>query len=732
MKISNFLLIILSLVYLTGCGGSDNVRSDLPDTDRVLETLTVGADGVLNYTGTGDFEGFTLSLNDTSLAGRTVYVEKTNISGTVDNYNTLSYKYSVRFTPTETDETSVPYNAAITLPYTLRDSATHASTVLLTLLKPLEDKDAVLLSSTKPSSGTIRAANATIPAAFFAGYAIPVVIIPEKEFIKFVGKSSFEARNDGEFADELNNAYPDRIRAIPNVQPGEKVTLDIDAGAFGGNIALNGVTWSVTRASGGTVSFTTEGNTMTFIPTTFENYTVNATVVGVNTTQKTQSVIVYARAYSYNKDTGESYCMMFCHSGSIEAPEFVDVYGREIMRPIIDFWQESGHAGTQKSGSSCAECHSTGAFKVDRTAAGSDQFADAFGYDDVTAPDNAHLTGVTCEACHGPSAVFTGGLNGTISFNGHPEVTSIDSGSCLSCHEHGRGGGSHFAKFYVEEDNENISTHEGAHTVANFDTLVMNDSCFKCHTGQGAIAKILGVSVRPADFDKFSGITCNVCHDPHGEGDLHAQLRKTGNTVLKVRDVDHTLTAGNSFVCYQCHNTDNANVGDIPHNAQAEMYEGIGGYTYGQTLNLPSFHKPLRSCVECHMALPNASKSDAKTHVMNMTVDLEERIAACNTECHVAFNLTIVDGGYELNGKRAEITALMTELRTKINTLTGKPIENEITVIENISGNQELTDALNYAAYNYNFIRMDRSSGAHNFRYTQKLLELSLEDLERF
>jgi hypothetical protein len=733
MKISKLLLVILSFVYLIGCGGSDSVRKDMPDTIRVMETLTVGQDGKLDYVGTGDFSGFGITIDDTRLAGKTIYVEKSDIPGTVDNYNSLSSKYSVRFTQYETAQPTDLYNAVISIPYQLSGSATVASTVMLTLLKP-ENKDAIQLSASKPADGILKVTNASFPAAFFAGYKVATVTPEQNTFIKLVGKSILDAQQDSEFSgtDSNNVKYRDRVRALSNVQPGEKVTLTIDEGAFGEKTIST--SWTVTFSN--TEVATSQDKIFTFLPDRFGDFTVALSATGISANVKTETLTIRSRAYSYDIDTNESYCLKFCHS-TIDAPNFLDVYGRPVMRDIIAVWQDSSHASAQKSSNSCAECHSTGAFRVDRATTGNDEFPGAYGYDDLATADRQHLMGVTCEACHGPSSTYSGALNGDINFDGHPEGTSIDSGVCLSCHEHGRDNGSHFSKYYFEQDNKNVSTHETANELANYNTLTKNESCFKCHTGEGAIGAILGADIKPSDFNKFSGITCNVCHDPHGEveGDNpHAQLRKTGNTTLKVLGADTTVNAQKAYVCYQCHNTINSNVGSIPHNSQAEMFEGIGGYTYGETIASGTApHKLMNyDCVDCHMSLTSTSQASATTHVMNMDVDFEKRVESCNSACHSNANIQFIDGHYELSGKRAELTALINELRIAINTHASRAPETEITAAYNVSGNQELSSALTYAAYNYNFVRMDRSSGAHNFRYAKKLLELSIADLKRF
>ncbi|MGE4498617.1 MAG: hypothetical protein AB7E48_12160 [Deferribacterales bacterium] len=727
MKFIKLLLIILSAAYIGGCGGSDSIKPSVDTEPATIATTKAAADGTISFTGTGVFEGFSVSAVVPAMAGKTVYIEKTDAAYVKDGYTALSPVFSVRFTEKASSATpSATYDASVTLPYTLSGTASDANTVFLAVI----NNSAIVQPSTKPAAGIIRAST-DIPFSFFAGYLNEAETPAVKKFIRLLSKSHREALADGEyFTDRSNNRIPDVIRGTENVQPGEKVALDIDQTALGG--AVLNVQWTVQKSGGAFITPDTEGTKAVFIPDSAGTYTVTATVTG-STETVSESLTVKAYSYSYDKNNSKSFCLLFCHNGSVNAPEHKDMYGREIMRNIQDAWSASAHAGaynssvTSANSTECAACHGTGNFFADRDSNGTDDFPSVFGFDDTMTTDtnastaSVHLRGVTCEACHGPAATFAGGLSGTMAMSGHPSSISISSGVCLTCHDIGTRGG-HFAEFY---DASGESTHENAHTLAN-SNVVNNEACFSCHSGEGALGMLLGEEITRADTDRISGITCNVCHDPHGEGGHNAQLRVSGSHTLTVYSGNVTVNAGDGKICYTCHNTDGAGIGTLPHNSQAEMFEGKGGYTYGETLALTSAHKSSLDCADCHM-----NRSAGTTHSMAMSSNRSDRLDYCNSSCHSGVTAD-ADGRYDYLGRTAGVRTLMNTLKERINTLAGRALSSEISASYSVTGNTALTNALNRAAYNYNFIISDKSFGLHNYSYAAKLLELSINDLTSF
>ncbi|HAL85756.1 MAG TPA: hypothetical protein DCM31_02005 [Deferribacteraceae bacterium] len=721
MKFIRLLLILLSIIYIAGCGGSDSIKPSVNDDTRTITSVKISSDGTLSYTGTGAFEGFSITGTIPALSGSTVYIEKTDSVYVKDSYTALSPLFSVRFTDkASSTPPAVIYNAVVTLPYSLSGSATDANTVFLALI----NDHAVIQTSTKPAANIIRAAT-SIPLTFFAGYLNEAEEPQTKKVIKLLSKSFREAMDDNEYFERLGMPLPDIIRGTANVQPGERVALGIDENTFGESV-LN-VQWSV-RKSNGAAFHSDTGTETVFVPDSIGKYTVTASVTG-STKNTTENLTINAFSYSYDKDNNRPYCLLFCHSGSINSPEYTDMYGREILRgEIISAWTASSHAISYNpavaaiNSTSCATCHATGMFFPDRDDSGIDDHPEAYGFDDTmtvntdTSTASSHLKGVTCEACHGPSAEISGGLNGIISISGHPTSTSISSGVCLTCHN----GGFHFAEFY----NAGSSTHENANTAS---PSVTNSACFKCHTGEGALGMIFGKEIKLEDTDRVSGITCNVCHDPHGEGGHNAQLRISGTAELVLHDGTVSVNAGDGKICYTCHNTNGAGIGSVPHNSQAEMFEGKGGHTYGETIALTSAHKAALDCADCHM-----NRGAGTTHVMTMSINSSDRLTYCNSSCHSGVAVD-TDGRYDYLGRTESVRTLMATLQARINTLAGRASDSEISASYNtVTGSSALITALNRAAYNYNFIKSDKSYGLHNYSYASRLLELSIDDLTSF
>ena len=218
--------------------------------------------------------------------------------------------------------------------------------------------------------------------------------------------------------------------------------------------------------------------------------------------------------------------------GMDESEEKLTVCGNCHVGEQSD-WEETRHAdawatlaGSGHSQALCENCHTTG--PLGNSTDG------AVGYAGVM---DTRYHDVQCESCHGP------GLNHVTNPDASQPLASIavayDTVSamgtnCAECHS-----GTHHP--FVEE------WSQSKHAVPNEEVISRADpgTCISCHTGQGAL-RAWGVQNSYAEADAapadHSGITCSVCHNPHGSP-FEAQLRYS----ISVPDEQQNL-------CMKCHN----------------------------------------------------------------------------------------------------------------------------------------------------------------------------------
>ena len=251
-----------------------------------------------------------------------------------------------------------------------------------------------------------------------------------------------------------------------------------------------------------------------------------------------------------------------------------------------DAWatlQASGHAQPY-----CEACHTVSELgnKVD-SAAGYTKVKDPAYYD------------VQCESCHGPGEAHVTAPDAVAPPLARVNAdTSHNSGTCAECHN-----GTHHP--FVEQ------WQQSRHAVANAEvvdeavtTPATYASCLACHEGRGAL-KAWGVTDNFVERDEVLthsnalGITCAVCHDPHGSGNP-GQLRYA--------ITDPTLE-GN--LCMKCHARRfepqlTSNRG--PHAPQGPVFLGTGGWfppgvdTTPQTSTHGNPTANPRLCAGCHVA----------------------------------------------------------------------------------------------------------------------------------
>ena len=258
--------------------------------------------------------------------------------------------------------------------------------------------------------------------------------------------------------------------------------------------------------------------------------------------------------------------------------------------------QASGHAS-----GTCEACHTVnnqGNIVTD-TAAGWRSTKDTRYYD------------VQCEACHGPGLNHvTAPQRGQMLASIHADTGVAITDGCAECHQ-----GSHHP--FVEE--WRLSRHaapeshtfSGATATAPDVPFAPRTACRGCHVAQYVLAA-WGVTTNYKEkdlattIDNSEGITCVVCHDPHGKSGLPHQLR-----------FDPTSADQEQNLCAKCHqrssNPDWASSrGTSPHSPQGPLVLGTAGwwpegiqFDSTQSSHGPSANPGL--CVTCHLATATAT-----------------------------------------------------------------------------------------------------------------------------
>ncbi len=353
-------------------------------------------------------------------------------------------------------------------------------------------------------------------------------------------------------------------------------------------------------------------------------------------------------------------------------------------------------------------------------------------------PSLVNLANIQCENCHGPGSQHATLLGDTTSSNWPSVAVSYSSGDCAQCHDN------------PPNDTKFAEWEVSAHAVTTTDPAG-NASCVVCHTGKGFIARIEGAPITDTSYDP---IGCQTCHDPHGETlqATNAPNPDLLRTMASVTLADGTVVtnAGEGTLCMQCHHArQNAAVyaANTPGSAyfgphegpQADMLEGVNGFTYGQTIP-SSAHANVVSntCVTCHMqSVDPASPAygHAGSHTFKVMCDpggdgvILNMVAACQ-QCHGSeftatsgWNVPVqdYDGDGVIEGVQDEVQNLLNKLSTLL------PPDN--TVKSSLSIDPTWTTPQLEAAYNWLFVNNDHSLGAHNIAYTVGLLKASIANL---
>jgi hypothetical protein len=435
--------------------------------------------------------------------------------------------------------------------------------------------------------------------------------------------------------------------------------------------------------------------------------------------------------------TGRAACEM-CHSGGLAM----------VKSPT---WSKTAHAGlftegingvaSDHYGSNCIACHTVG-YDANAKAVngGFDDIAKEVGWTFPTAtvkgnwesmsPKLQNVANIQCENCHGPGSQHVRSGGDTI------EITKpTTTGTCAFCHDSGTN--------HIKAREWKASMHAA---VTRDPSGAGREGCVGCHTGNGFIDVAKGIA---SPNTTYSPVTCQACHESHGQTapETGAKLVRKSTSVTLKNGVEVT-EGGMGKLCMNCHmSRQNASVyvnstgGSSrfgPHHGpQADMLAGTNGYEYG--LKIPSSgHLSVveNSCAGCHMqpvAATEKSFLQAGGHTFRMGWDgadgktPQELVAVCQ-KCHgdkmTTFNVGRVD--YDDDGV---VEGVQTEIQHLLNQVSAllppDAKEKDALTIDAKWTKQQLQ-----AAFNWTFVKEDKSLGVHNTAYAVGLLKASIKDLK--
>lgn len=347
-------------------------------------------------------------------------------------------------------------------------------------------------------------------------------------------------------------------------------------------------------------------------------------------------------------------------------------------------------------------------------------------------PSLAGLANVQCESCHGPGSIHAGLLGNTNSPNWPGISVSEDVGDCNQCHD-----ASPYHPYGTEWLN---SVHAVTTTIP-----AGNASCVGCHTAYGFIARVGGITNNVNT--SYMSITCQACHEPHG-ATVPTNNPHMIRTLASVTLQDGTVVTngGEGLLCMECHqsreqaatyaSTYHSNFGPH-HGPQADMLEGVNGYTYGEPIPTSDHASISNTCVACHMQIipsSNPAFLHAGSHTFEVAwngtaTNAPEYLTAACQQCHgsavTSFDFPVEDfaGSGVPQGAQTQVQTLLNKLALLLPGGENNVINNSVTPAASWTAPQL------EAAYNYMFVQNDGSLGVHNTAYAVGLLQASIANL---
>ncbi len=498
--------------------------------------------------------------------------------------------------------------------------------------------------------------------------------------------------------------------------------------------------------------------------------TVGEYIVSAQVGTQTAYDTIWASTYQGVATDANAGC--FCHPSAttIKTAWEKSVHGTMFFRGMTGHEEMERGKGAYAAG--CIKCHVTG---WDPTAAnnnfgikvkqsgwdttwykGLESYAgdywittgDSAKWNLLTA-DEKKLANIGCEQCHGPAqAHATSAQASRIGMNKYqPDM-------CNQCHDGSRRHslGTFFA------NSGHYQMHYGAAAEGG------RSNCQPCHTGAG-LSYYLNNNMDTTGLaakwvlarDAKTPISCQVCHDPHGNDNEYAlrTMSLKGDSLKGgyVIPAQFRQSAGN--ICMVCHGGRYAVKARItttapyygwadrfyPHyNTQGEMYFGAGAYQYGDDsfTGLMTHGGVEGSCTGCHMQkrknrldgggnmLANHSFSMSDTMFATGVYKPTDACAPCHGEIEDFDDIRALydydrDGAIE--GVQSEVDGLLAALKAKlpVDATTGNPVTMRKDSLA-VKNRPDLIQGI----WNWYFVYEDRSRGVHNTKYAVRILYKAL------
>jgi hypothetical protein len=360
------------------------------------------------------------------------------------------------------------------------------------------------------------------------------------------------------------------------------------------------------------------------------------------------------------------------------------------------------------------------------------------------------LRTIGCEVCHGPAT------DHLASFGDKRKIgKSLDADVCNLCHDGSRRHS--LGTWYNQSLHAKLPTgtpSEGGRA-----------SCQPCHTGKGFLyyldhnKSVTGLAaVWNTDTDANTPISCQVCHDPHGN-DNPAYLRTVTLDSLRNGYRIPAGLGGTGQFCANCHAARysvkvRVNPNSPPYfgftsrfgphnNPQADMLYGSNGYQFGdETFTGINTHTGLENgCVTCHMQprknrldrggnmLPNHSFSMTDTTFGTGVYKPTDVCSKCHGEIEDFADIKAFYD-YDRNGMIEGVETEIEGLLAKVKDILPKDGTGEVIGDGSVTAADSLLikDRLDLVAgiWNYRFVLNDKSMGAHNTKYAVRLLYKTL------